>query len=441
MSSLPNPWPQFLGLLLGAALPGLLHADAGAGLVWAVNVGGPDYLAGDGTAFSGEIAVSGGEAAATEAVLGSQDPLLYQTYRMGELRIDRPMANGSYDLTFHFAEPFDIQAGGRVFDVFAERQKVIPALDVMLERDGQVRSALTVTVPGVRVEDGQLNVRLASVRALPVMSALVVRTASPRNQAWELIWFDEFDQPGPPDPERWNIDVWPARVVNDEDQAYTARPENLRVEEGHLVIEGRKEAYQEADYTSGRIHSLGKGDFLYGRVEARAWVPAAAGTWSAIWMLPSDPFRYASTCAAGDAWQGVETCDAWPNSGEIDILEYVGNIAGHVHGTVHNRAFYWRNWQQRKGRIVVPGVVERFAVYAMEWSPERIDLFVDDVLYFTYINQGDGWRAWPYDHPFHLVLNLAIGGAWGRDRGGIDDVALPQRMLVDFVRVYRLASP
>jgi beta-glucanase (GH16 family) len=184
---------------------------------------------------------------------------------------------------------------------------------------------------------------------------------------------------------------------------------------------------------------MGKGDVHYGRIEARARLPVGKGSWAAIWMLPSDPFRYASNCVTGDAWQGVDSCDAWPNSGEIDIMEHVGYEAGHIHGTVHNRAYYWRNWQQRKGRILVEGVGEDFHVYALEWTPERIDIFVDDVRYFTYMNEGAGWRGWPYDHPFHLVLNLAIGGAWGRAGGGIDDRAFPQRMEVDYVRVFRKA--
>jgi beta-glucanase (GH16 family) len=104
---------------------------------------------------------------------------------------------------------------------------------------------------------------------------------------------------------------------------------------------------------------------------------------------------------------------------------------------VHNKAYYFANWEQRKGRILLDDVVEKFHVYALEWSPKRIDIFVDDALYFTYVNEGTGWREWPYDHPYHLILNLAIGGAWGRSGGPIDDSLFPQQMLVDYVRVYR----
>jgi beta-glucanase (GH16 family) len=169
-------------------------------------------------------------------------------------------------------------------------------------------------------------------------------------------------------------------------------------------------------------------------------VPRGKGTWPAIWMLPSDPFRYATTCQEGDEWQGSETCDARPSSGEIDFLEHVGYEMGHVHGTVHNLAYYWINWEQRKGRILLDAPDENWHVYALEWSPDRIDAFVDDTLYFTYVNENDGWKSWPYDHAFHLVMNLAVVGPWGRAAGGIDDDIFPQRLLVDYVRVYHLAA-
>ena len=133
------------------------------------------------------------------------------------------------------------------------------------------------------------------------------------------------------------------------------------------------------------------------------------------------------------------TCDGWPNSGEIDIMEHVGYQMDHIHGTVHTKAYYWVMWEQRKGRILIDGVADGFHVYALEWSPERIDIFVDDAHYFTYMNEGRGWEEWPFDQPFHLILNIAVGGVWGRSGGPIDDSIFPQRMLVDYVRVYQNA--
>jgi beta-glucanase (GH16 family) len=426
----------------GNSEPAVVDADRSAesiatDFVWAINVGGPEYLGIDGTRYAAEESVNGGEIGAMETVKGSQDAFLYQSYREGDIRIAHPLANGTYDITFHFAEPRNYRRDQRVFDAIAEGRRIIEGLDVMLFRDGKIESALTVAVPNVIVSDGELNIHFEPTTDQPTLSALVVRSKNPPAQDWQLVWSDEFDGTVL-DAKKWSRNVWPARKVNDEDQAYTAREKNLRVEDGKLVIEAHKEDYEGARYTSGRLHSDGKGDFLYGRFEVRAKLPAGTGSWPAIWMLPSDPFRYATTCEEGEDWQGSSTCDAWPNSGEIDIMEHVGYQMGHVHATVHNEAYYWQKWEQRKGRILIDDVDREFHVYALEWTPERIDAFVDDSHYFTYANENSGWRSWPYDQPFHLILNIAVGGAWGRSGGGIDDDIFPLQMLVDYVRVYSL---
>jgi beta-glucanase (GH16 family) len=417
-------------------LSGCVEDSADAVSQWAINVGGPAYTGVDGVRYAAEEFVSGGDTGSLEQVLGSQDELLYLSYRVGDIRIDRPFANGLYDVILHFAEPDEIEAGERVFNVLINGEQRVDGLNVRVARDGKIRSGLTVAVPNVTVGDGRLQIEFAPISRKPILSAVVVRgkPAAPGN--WALVWQDEFDYEGAPDPEKWNVEEWPARVVNDEDQAYTSRPKNVRVENGHLVIEAHKEDFGDAGYTSARIQSQGKGDFLYGRIEARAKLPQGMGTWPAIWMLPSDPFAYATTCFDDPDWQGSGECDAWPNSGEIDILEHVGYEMGHVHGTVHTKSYYWAEWQQRKGRILMDDVHESFHDYVLEWSPERIDIYLDDSLYFTYVNEGDGWEAWPFDKPFHLIINMAVGGMWGRAGGGIDDSIFPQRLQVDYVRVY-----
>jgi beta-glucanase (GH16 family) len=408
-------------------------------LVWAVNVGGPAYEGIDGTQYQAEESVSGGTVGTMETVKGSQDAFLYKSFREGDVEITRPLENGTYDITFHFAEPESIGGGERVFDAIVEGRRAIDDLDVMAFRDGKIESALTVVSPNVEIADGELNISFEASARLPVLSALVVRNKNRAENSWELVWSDEFDGEEL-NAERWSPNIWPARKVNDEDQAYTSREKNIRLEDGMLIIEAHKEDYEGAAYTSGRVHSSGKGDFLYGRFEVRAKLPYGKGSWPAIWMLPSDPYKYSTTCEEGEDWQGSSTCDAWPNSGEIDIMEHVGYQMGHIHGTVHNEAYYWAKWEQRKGRILVDDVDEAFHVYSLEWSPERIDIFVDDSHYFTYVNEGSGWNVWPYDEPFHLILNIAVGGMWGRSGGGIDDSIFPQRMLVDYARVYRLSE-
>ena len=411
-------------------------SDGEYGLVWATNVGGEAFAGADGTMYSAEESVSGGVVGTIDAVKGAQDEGLYQSYREGDVRVAHPLPNGTYDVTLHFAEPAEIGGRERLFDAFAEGERVMEDLDVMVFRDGKIKSALTVTAPGVVVADGELNIHFEASQLEPVLSAVVVRTAVPRGDEWSLAWSDEFNADGAPDADNWNIEEWPARKVNDEDQAYTSRENNVRIKDGMLEIEAHLEDYDEAKYTSGRIQTSGKADFLYGRFEIRAKLPRGQGTWPALWMLPSDPFTYATKCGEGTDWQGNPDCDAWPNSGEIDIMEHVGYQMNHVHGTVHTKAYYWLTWEQRKGRILLDAVDEDFHVYALDWSPERIDAYVDDVLYFTYVNEGKDWEEWPFDKPFHLIFNIAIGGAWGRAGGPIDDSVFPQTMYVDWVRVY-----
>ncbi|WP_460578138.1 glycoside hydrolase family 16 protein [Hymenobacter coalescens] len=249
---------------------------------------------------------------------------------------------------------------------------------------------------------------------------------APRYTFRKLVWRDEFNYTGLPDSARWGYEVGGHGWGNQELQYYTkARPENARVESGHLVIEARREAlYAPNPYTSARLVSKARsgGSLAYGRIEVRAQLPAARGTWPAIWMLP-DEWKY------GDK--------SWPDNGEIDIMEYVGYRPGIVQATTHCRKYYFRTNTQKTDSVAVPTATTAFHVYAVEWTPETITAFVDDRAYFTSRNEHSGWQAWPWDHPFHLLLNVAVGGEWG-GRRGVDADAFPQRMLVDYVRFYRL---
>ncbi|MFT5141779.1 MAG: beta-glucanase (GH16 family) [Rhodothermales bacterium] len=403
---------------------------------WAVNAGGGAYHGLDGVHYMADEAITGGRAGQMPVSKGAQDSTLYLSYRIGDFQVGKAVENGTYDVNFRFAEPFDIASGARVFTVFAEGEPVVLDLDVRHARDGKHISALDRVATAIEVTDGELNITFEASAGEPILSALVVRRQQVDTRTWEMVWNDEFDYEGAPDDARWSIDIWPARKVNDEDQTYTDRPENVRVENGNLVLEAFKETHAGAEYTSGRIHSQGKGDFLYGKVEARAKIPAGHGSWPAIWMLPTNPYTYATRCKENEDWQGSETCDAWPNSGEIDIMEHVGYDMNTVHGTVHNKAYYWINWEQRKGSIEGKTVDQEFHVYTLEWTPDYLTIFMDDSPYFTYVNEGTGWRPWPFDQPFHVILNLAVGGMWGRGGGQIDDSIFPMRMEVDYVRVY-----
>jgi beta-glucanase (GH16 family) len=236
----------------------------------------------------------------------------------------------------------------------------------------------------------------------------------------QLLWSDEFETDGLPDPEKWSYDVGGHGWGNNELEYYTKdRLENARVEDGKLIIEARKEAYEGSNYTSARLVTKNKGDWQYGRVEVKAKLPQGRGTWPAIWMLPTK-----------------NTYGGWPRSGEIDIMEHVGFDPARVHGTVHTEAYNNTKGTQKGGNRMVTDAMDTFHVYAIEWSAEKIDFFIDDELYFTFNNEGGDYQGWPFDQPFHLILNIAVGGNWGGQQG-VDETIWPQRMEVEYVRIFK----
>lgn len=238
---------------------------------------------------------------------------------------------------------------------------------------------------------------------------------------WQLVWSDEFETDGLPNASKWNYDTGGHGWGNQELQYYTAqRAENARVENGKLIIEARRENWNSNEYTSARMITKGKGDWTYGRFEIRANLPSGRGTWPAIWMLPTQ-WTYGN--------------GGWPDNGEIDIMEHVGHDPGWIHGSVHTNKYYWKINTQKTAKIRVADAQTAFHVYEMEWSPEKIEVFVDSVKYFSFANEGKGWEVWPFDKDFHLLLNIAVGGAWGGAQG-VDNSIFPQRLEVDYVRVY-----
>jgi len=255
-----------------------------------------------------------------------------------------------------------------------------------------------------------------------------VDEAMPLPAGATLVWSDEFDGTTL-DPAKWGFDGSRNKSgwYNGELQYYGQRPENVRVANGQLIIEARHETlsprhfpdYGGQAYTSGKIWTKSKASWTYGYYEIRAKLPCARGTWPAIWMMPEG--RY-----------------AWPDGGEIDIMEQVGSQPEVVHGTVHTALFTHSKGTQRGAELKVPGNCDAFHAYALEWTPHKIRIGADGRAYMKVLDDQPGGRgAWPFDHPFYLILNLAIGGNWAAAKG-LDDAALPQQMLVDYVRVYRL---
>jgi beta-glucanase (GH16 family) len=248
-------------------------------------------------------------------------------------------------------------------------------------------------------------------------SAATPAVPSPTPAGWTLVFADEFETQGALDPAKWGYEI--GYIRNDEKQSYTSRSENVRSEGGSLVIEARKEAYQGYGYTSASINTLGRLELLYGRVEVRAKLPTGNGSWPAIWMLGTNHVQV-----------------GWPACGEIDIMENVGFDPLLIHGSVHTAAYNHTIGTQKTASVAVAKPWEGFHVYAMEWFAEHIDVSVDGQTYFTFRNEGTGSRAWPFDKPQYLLINLAIGGAWGGQKG-IDDSLFPHRYLVDYVRIYK----
>lgn len=242
---------------------------------------------------------------------------------------------------------------------------------------------------------------------------------------WKLVWRDEFDYEGLPDPAKWAYDVGGHGWGNRELQYYTeAREKNARVEAGVLIIEAHREQYEGSNYTSARLVTRGRQDWEGGRFVIRALVPEGVGTWPAIWMLPVE----------WNLGEGI-----WPDVGEIDIMEHVGWEPGVIHASAHSRDYQWQKGTQKTGTIPVPDATETFHEYILEWDDQVIRAYVDDERFFEYENEGQGWTAWPYQQPFYLLLNIAVGGEWGGVKG-VDDHAFPQQMLVDYVRVYQKST-
>jgi beta-glucanase (GH16 family) len=242
-------------------------------------------------------------------------------------------------------------------------------------------------------------------------------TPVPGPAGWTLVFSDEFETPGALDPAKWGYDI--GYIANDEKQHYTSRSENVRAEGGNLVIEARKEPYQGYAYTSARVVTRGRFEFLYGRVEVRAKLPTGNGTWPAIWMLGTNIGQV-----------------GWPTCGEIDIMENVGFDPLLIHGSVHTAAYNHTIGTQKTANVTVASPWEDFHVYAMEWYADHIDVLVDGQKYFTFRNESKGSRTWPFDKPQYLLINLAIGGSWGGQKG-IDDSRFPHRYLIDYVRIYQ----
>ena len=264
-----------------------------------------------------------------------------------------------------------------------------------------------------------LGVRFTMIRPQQVTPRSM--TQSMVGDEWVEVWADEFKGEGLPDQTKWLHDVGNWGWGNFEPQYYTvADTDNARQENGNLVIEARPDDNGMA-WTSARLTTRGRVSFLRGRIEMRAMVPAADGTWAAGWLL-------------GDDYRDEVS---WPYCGEVDIMEAVGKEIddetgnGINHGSCHTRAYYFKQGNHITNVLPVNGMSTGFHVYACEWDEGEVRMYVDGAHYYTY-DKKESPEAWPFDRPQNIIINLAMGGGMG---GPIAPEIGAQRVVVDYVRV------
>jgi len=273
-----------------------------------------------------------------------------------------------------------------------------------------------------------LNLNMARVVPAPPAGP-EVEAAEPAEESpgeWSLIWSDEFNQPdgSSPDASKWGYDRGGSGWGNEELEYYTDRTNNARIEDGKLVIEARQENFQGKKYTSARMLTKDKCAWAYGRIEARIQIPRGPGIWPAFWMLGAN----------------IDSVP-WPTCGEIDIMENIGREPGTVHGTVHGPGYCGAGGIG--GPAALPGgaaFADGFHVFGVEWETNRIRWYLDGKPYFALTpSKLPAGRRWVYTQPQFLLLNLAVGGRWP----GNPDVTttFPQRLTVDYVRVYKKFLP
>jgi beta-glucanase (GH16 family) len=241
---------------------------------------------------------------------------------------------------------------------------------------------------------------------------------------WKEVWSDEFNNTGLPDSARWAYDVGGHGWGNNEKQYYRSKTiENSFVADGKLHIVALKKDFEKSAYTSAKLTTYTKCSIQYGKIEVMAKLPEGKGTWPAIWMLP----------------ESIKTkAENWPLCGEIDIMEHVGRNPNVIHTSLHSKLYNHVKGTQVTHFEKLQDVFGTFHKYGIEWTKRYIKFYIDDKLFFESLKGQDGRvssnEGWPFDKPYYLILNLAIGGNWG---GEIDDAIFPCEMQVDYVRIYQ----
>lgn len=238
---------------------------------------------------------------------------------------------------------------------------------------------------------------------------------------YSYYWNDEFNE-DTLNRKYWNIENWWPGAFNNELQSYTSEQSNITLQNGYLYIRAQKETPfnpSKPEYTSGRINTKSKVELQYGYWEIRAKLPSGDGTWPAIWMLNS-----------------VIDSIPWPYCGEIDIMEHVGYDPNRVYFSMHNENLYGNvHGTDQQGVYYLENIENDFHVYSIEWDEFKVKGFVNDIQIFEKSRESD-YSDWPYDSPFFLIINLAIGGDWGGVQG-VDNSIFPSSFIIDYARMFK----
>jgi beta-glucanase (GH16 family) len=363
----------------------------------------------------------------TATISGTTSSAIYDRARQGGTGYDIPVVGpGTFAVDLYLAETAGATAGQRVFNVTAEGRTVAQNVDAAAAVGQNAAYHVLFTVP---VTDGSITVRFTPVTGQPLVSGVEtyeVKAATSDSTVFD----DEFTGPAgtSPNPTKWGFDTGP--WGNGELENYTTRPENASLDgNGFLNISARQENYTDPltgitrNYTSARLKTANLFAFQYGKMEARIKTPAGAGLWPSFWAL-------------GSNFPSV----SWPATGEIDAMETIGTTPYKVYGTIHGATTTGDHWQQQGiSGANVPGVGYQpisaaYHVFGAMWTPDTVQIQLDGKPYVTTtVADAPANAVWSFNHPFFVLLNLAVGGDWGGPPNA--STVFPAVMSVDWVHI------
>jgi beta-glucanase (GH16 family) len=262
------------------------------------------------------------------------------------------------------------------------------------------------------------------MRSVFSLAFILITSISCSQKSEKLVWSDEFDGVGAPDTSKWSYNLGSSGWGNNEVQNYSDDLTNSRQENGKLIIQAIK---KDGSWTSARLVTEKKFEFTYGKVVFRAKLPSGSGTWPALWMLGNNADKL-----------------GWPGCGEIDVMEHVGRRPAVIQAAMHTPSSYGNT--VNLGYTSVEDYDTEFHLYEANWTPDKIEFSVDDKLFYTYNPAVKDKETWPLDHPFFIIVNIAMGGNFGSDpkfetnnlKNGIDPSLEKVTMEIDYIRVYQL---